>query len=92
MIALIDKVSLYNTFNINDFLSLEGAIDDMAPSTVEYHLSDLSENCEDTYLNKREIEHSVFIGDYSLYLDYNQNIYVEIDTDVLNNQQTGSFW
>ena len=92
MITLIDKVSLFNTFNIKDFLSLEGAVDQMAPSTVEYHLFDLSNNCEDSYLNKREIEHSIFIGDFSLYLDYDKNIYLEIDSDLINNQQTGSFW
>ena len=92
MITLIDKVSLYNTFNIDDFLSLEGAIDNMAPSTVEYHLYDLSDDCEDIYLNKREIEHSVFVGDYSLYIDYNENVYLEVDTEIINNQQTGTFW
>ena len=92
MITLINKTSLFNTFNVDNFLSLEGSIDNMAPSTVEYHLFDLSNDSEDIYLNKREIEHSVFVGDYSLYIDYDKNIYLEIDTEIMNNQQTGSFW
>ncbi len=92
MITLLNKTSLYNTFGVDDFNSIEGAIDNMAPSMVEYHLSDLSQYCEDIYLNKRDIEKSVSIGDYNLYRDYNDNIYLELDNDENTAYGTASFW
>lgn len=92
MITLLNKLSLYNTFGVDNFNSIEGAINNMAPSMVEYYLSDLSEDSEDIYLNKREIENSLFIGDYSLYIDYNDNIYLELDNNQTTNYETASFW
>lgn len=78
MIALINKDSLYNIFGVKTFQSLEGAIDSMAPSLVEYHLSNLVSYADDTYLNKRDVEEKVSIGDYNLYIDYSENIYLEV--------------
>ncbi len=78
MIALINKDSLYNIFGVKTFQSLEGAIDSMAPSLVEYHLSNLVNYSDDTYLNKRDVEEKVSIGDYNLYIDYSENIYLEV--------------
>ena len=92
MITLLNKTSLYNTFGVNDFNSIEGAIDNMAPSMVEYYLSDLGQYCENIYLNKRDIEKSVSIGDYNLYIDYSNNIYLEIDIEENSNHETASFW
>ena len=92
MITLLNKISLYNTFGVDNFDSIEGAINNMAPSMVEYYLSDLSEYSEDIYLNKKDIESSLCIGDYSLYIDYNNNIYLELDNNQSSNQETASFW
>ncbi|WP_122893034.1 hypothetical protein [Arcobacter peruensis] len=92
MITLLNKISLYNTFGVDNFNSIEGAINNMAPSMVEYYLSDLSQGAEDIYLNKREIENSLFIGDYSLYIDYNDNIYLELDNIENSSYETASFW
>ena len=92
MTILLNKNSLYNTFGVENFNSLENAVNSMAPSMVEYYLSDLSQYSEDTYLNKSQIEQSVYIGDYSLYIDYSDNIYLELDTEIVNNSETGSFW
>lgn len=78
MIALINKDSLYNIFGVKTFQSLEGAIDSMAPSLVEYYLSNLVNYSDDTYLNKRDVEEKVSIGDYNLYIDYSENIYLEV--------------
>lgn len=78
MITLINKDSLYNIFGIKTFESLEGAIDSMAPSLVEYHLSNLVSYTDDTYLNKRDVEEKISIGDFNLYIDYSENIYLEI--------------
>ena len=81
MTTLLDKISLYNTFGVDNFNSIEEAINKMAPSMVEYYLSDLSEYSEDIYLNKKDIEISLCIGDYNLYIDYNDNIYLEVDSN-----------
>lgn len=92
MTILLNKNSLYNTFGVDSFNSLEDAVNTMAPSMVEYYLSDLSQYSEDAYLNKSQIEQSVYVGDYSLYIDYSDNIYLELDTQNMNAYETGSFW
>lgn len=89
MITLINKESLYNSFGVDKFINLELAIESMAPSLVEYYLSSLCEYAEDIYFNKREIENSISLGEYSLYKDYNSNIYLEINTI---EQETDSLW
>ena len=92
MTILLNKNSLYNTFGVENFNSLENAVNSMAPSMVEYYLSDLGQYCENIYLNKRDIEKSVSIGDYNLYIDYSNNIYLEIDIEENSNHETASFW
>lgn len=76
-------------FGVGEFNLLEGAIDNMAPSLVEYYLSSLSDN-DDTYFNKKDIEESISIGDYNLYIDYSKNIYLELTSTFEDNTQ--SFW
>lgn len=56
-------------------------MDTMAPSLVEYYLSSLCDMNDDIYLNKREVENSICVGDYNLYIDYSDNIYLEITID-----------
>lgn len=92
MITLINKISLYNTFGVDNFNSIEGAINSMAPSMVDYYLSDLSEYSEDIYLNKKDIENTLSLGDYNLYIDYNDNIYLELDNNQTSVYETASFW
>jgi hypothetical protein len=91
MILLLNKISLYSTFGVNDFDSLDGAINNMAPSMVEYYLSDLSNGIENIYLNKRNIQNSLNIGDFAIYLDYEDEIYLEI-TDKKEDFETSSLW
>jgi len=92
MITLVNKISLYNTFGVDNFNSIEEAINTMAPSMVEYYLSDLSEYSEDIYLNKKDIENTLSLGDYNLYIDYNDNIYLELDNNQISVYETASFW
>lgn len=91
MVLLLNKTSLYTTFGVNTFDSLDNAINSMAPSMVEYYLSDLSNGNEDAYLNKRNIQNSLCIGEYSLYIDYDEEVYLEIE-DVVEDFETGSLW
>lgn len=90
MITLLNKTSLFSTFGVKDFDSLELAINNMAPSMVEYYLSDLSSSFEEFYLNKRNIEKSISFGEYSLYMDYDENISLEFEQE--ENIITNSLW
>ncbi len=68
-------------------------VNSMAPSMVEYYLSDLSNGNDDAYLNKRNIQDTINIGEYSLYLDYDEEVYLEIeDTLSADDYETGSLW
>lgn len=90
MIAQVNKDSLYNIFGVKNFDSLEGAIDTMAPSLVEYHLSSLCEYADEIYFNKKDVEESVSIGEYNIYIDYSENIYLEVNLS--NDDSTQTLW
>ncbi|BAK73402.1 MAG: hypothetical protein AB7S49_04200 [Arcobacter sp.] len=90
MIISVDKDSLFNLFGVNNFYSLETTIDNMAPSLVEYHLSNFyNYNNDNVYFNKRDVEESVSIGEYNIYIDYDKNIYLEVtESNLDDNTQT----
>lgn len=90
MIAQVNKDSLYNIFGVKNFDSLEGAMDTMAPSLVEYHLSSLCEYADEIYFNKKDVEESVSIGEYNIYIDYSENIYLEVNLS--NDDFTQTLW
>ena len=90
MLTLINKDSLYNIFGVKTFRLLEGAIDTMAPSLAEYYLSSLCEYANESYFNKKDVEESVSIGEYNLYIDYTKNIYLELNSTT--EEITQSFW
>ncbi len=93
MIALIDKNFIYNIFGVDSFLLLEEAISNMAPSMVDYYLSDFVQNIQESiYLNKSQVENTIHIGDYSIYKDYNENIYLELYKNSMEEYETASFW
>ncbi len=85
---LLDKEQLFYTFKVESFYTLSTIIDESAPSLVEYHLSNL--DGEEVYLNKRDIENSLQFGNFSLYSDYSENIYLEKFKE--EDDITGSFW
>jgi hypothetical protein len=90
MITQINSDSLFNLFRVVDFDLLESALDNMAPSLVEYYLSGFM-NEDDYYFNKRDIENIISIGNYNIYLDYSKNIYLELIEDTIDDS-TQSFW
>ncbi len=92
MVLILNKASLYSTFGVDDFISLDVVINNMAPSMVEYYLSDLSNGNDDIYLNKKNIQNSISIGEYSLYLDYDDEVYIEIEDNANDEFETGSLW
>ena len=89
MITQVNRDSLFNIFGVKNFELLHSAIDNMAPSLVEYYLSSFT-NDDELYFNKRDIEESISIGDYNLYIDYTKNIYLELNSTT--EEITQSFW
>ena len=91
MITQINSDSLFNLFRVVDFDLLESAIDNMAPSLVEYYLSGFM-NEDDYYFNKRDIENIISIGNYNIYLDYSKNIYLELIEDTIDDSTQSFFF
>lgn len=88
---LLDKEQLYNTFKADSFFTLSSIMEGSAPSLVEYYLCDLENYGVESYLNKRDIENSISFGDFNIYIDYSENIYLEhLQSD--NLEITNSFW
>ena len=94
MIKQIEKNGIFSLFNIDDFIHLEQILDEYSPSLAQYHLENFFSNIdEESFLNKREIQNSFNIGDYSIYLDYDDNIYLEsIKDNLIDSYQTSSLF
>ena len=93
MIIQLEKESLFSTFNVEDFYGLDSCTQIMAPSMVEYYLSDLASSSDftESYINKSNIQQTIFLEEYSLYLDYNDDIYLEF-TQKDDDYETQSLW
>ena len=93
MIIQLEKNSLYSTFTVDNFSSLDSSTQTMAPSMVEYYLSDLAASSDfaESYINKSNIQQTLTLEDYNLYLDYNDDIYLEF-TQKDENYETQSLW
>jgi hypothetical protein len=65
----------------------------MAPSMVEYYLSDLASSSQDsnTYMNKSNIQQTLNLDEYALYMDYNDEVYLEFTEDQ-SEYTTESLW
>ncbi|OCL86958.1 hypothetical protein AAX26_01266 [Aliarcobacter thereius] len=94
MIKQIEKNGIFSLFNIDNFIHLEQILDEYSPSLAQYHLENFFSNIdEESFLNKREIQNSFNIGDYSIYLDYDDNIYLEsIKDNLIDSYQTSSLF
>ena len=81
MTVLVNKEILFSLFNTSSFDQLESSFSTIAPSMVEYHLSTLSEELasNSTYINRTNIQDTIHIDSYSLYYDYNDEIYLEFN-------------
>lgn len=88
----LDKLNLYSTFNVSSFEGLEASINTISPSMVEYYLSDLASITSDAlHLNKSNIEKTLHLDTYLIYLDYSGNIYLEI-TQSDDEYETNTLW
>ncbi len=78
MVIQLDKNQLFSTFDVSSFEQLQANTQSMAPSMVEYYLSDLSSQSDtQSYINKSNIQNSILLDEYSIYYDYNNDIYLE---------------
>ncbi len=93
MTVLIDKTSLYSIFSVACFDELETTIDTLSPSMTEYYLSDIASlNNNSIHLNKSNVQKTLILDNYYLYLDYSDNVFLEITKDEDDEFETGSFW
>ena len=94
MIIQLDKNLVYSTFNVENFEQLDSATQMMAPSMVEYYLSDLSTITtpeESGYINKSNIQNTITLDEYSLYFDYDNKIYLEF-LEKEDTYETDTLW
>lgn len=94
MVIQLEKSFLFSTFGVDSFAQLQTHIDTMAPSMVEYYLSDLASSQDDSqsaYINKTNVEQHLSVDEYSIYLDYNENIFLEF-TQNESEYVTQSLW
>ncbi|MBD3841687.1 MAG: hypothetical protein IE909_07350 [Campylobacterales bacterium] len=94
MIFQLDKHKLYSLFGVDDFDSIESNIYTMAPSMVEYYLNDLASLSENSYeyLNRSFIQRSIPLDQYTLFLDYNDETFLEITQNQEEQYETLSLW
>ena len=79
MIIALDNNRLYSTFSVSDFSQLENSFNTIAPSMVEYYLSSLCSD-DETHINRSSIQNTIYLDDYTIYLDYEDKIYLEISS------------
>jgi len=93
MFYQVDKSSFLHTFrlNENDFCNLREFLDKEPPSVVEYHLSILELLDKSVEVFELSIKDILSFGIYNLIIDYEENIYLEINRDY-NTSDTASFW
>ena len=92
MIIQLDKTLLFTTFAVESFEQLNLNTQIMAPSMIEYYLSDLaSSDNQSSYINKSNIQQTIYLDEYLLYLDYNEDVYMEF-VQKEDQYETESLW
>jgi len=88
----LDKNLVYSTFSVENFEQLESMAQSMAPSMVEYFLSDLASTSEEpSYINKSNIQNTITLDEYSIYFDYENKIYLEF-IEKEDSYETSTLW
>ena len=92
MTIQLENSSLFQIFKVSCFDELEQGINNIAPSMVEYYLEDLSSSSnESIYINKSNIQKTISLDQYSLYLDYSDTVYLEV-LEKDDDYDTQSLW
>lgn len=77
MTVKLDKFLLLNTFGVSDFCALTQSISSMAPSLAEYYLASVWGQFEEVYINKKNIAETIYCGNYTIFLDYYDDVFLE---------------
>jgi len=92
LIYLDNNQNIYSIFNITAFNQLNNAVFNISPSMCEYYINDLLQSLNtNTVFNKSNIQDSVNLDSYTIYLDYDENIYIEENSSE-NEYETQSLW
>ena len=92
MIYLDNNKELFTLLNITSFDNIQGAINNIAPSLLEYHLEQLIDNIENNIiLNKHNVQDTINLDKYTLYMDYSDNLYIEVQI-IEDEYATASLW
>ena len=73
MFIAVDKNSILNLFKVDTFSELESVLELMSPSLVEYHLMSFLNGENTSYFDKKDVETSLYFGEYSLYKKEDDN-------------------
>ncbi len=94
MTILLDKDLFLSTFGLTNFEEIDSKLQSMAPSMMEYYLSDLSSSCieDKCYLDNNKIQFTYYLDEYLIYIDYDENIYLEFKENRDDEYETGSLW
>ncbi len=95
MIYLIDRYDLFNEFRINFLDEIELKINSTAPSVCEYHFENIILYSQNTaYINRNQIEKDFNFGAFKLYIDYEENIFLEKDDCFYDDElsESGTLW
>ena len=92
MTLLLNKDILFSTFNTSSFDKLEVSFSTIAPSMVEYYLDNLSQtSATNLYINRSNIQNTIYVDKYCLHCDYNDDIYLEFQESD-DEYETLSLW
>ena len=92
MIYLDNNKELFTLLNIISFDNIQGAINNIAPSLLEYHLEQLIGNIENNIIfNKHNVQDTINLDKYTLYIDYSDNLYIEVQI-IEDEYATASLW
>jgi len=92
LIYLDNNKELFTLLNITSFDNIQGAINNIAPSLLEYHLEQLIDNIENNIiLNKHNVQDTINLDKYTLYMDYSDNLYIEVQI-IEDEYATASLW
>ena len=92
MIYLDEQNKILTLFNINQFNQLNDAVFNIAPSIIEYDIANLIDTLESNItFNKSNTQDMINIDKYTIYCDYNDNIFIEYDNKQ-EDYETQSLW
>ncbi len=93
MIYLVDQERLLSAFCVDSFELIEDALYNSPPSMNEYHLNNIIQDIDnDIYINKNNIQQTIQLDSYNIFIDYDFNTYIEQLNSNNYDENTQSLW